>query len=99
MTTKLGILYFIIVTYYRDKIEKELELKSMITGSTRPPFRDTLQDKQNHIAEIVHHAQLQVEALLQHSDQYGPQTQLKLTIEKQFLRVRSVYYRVFAKLL
>lgn len=99
MTTKLGILYYNLVTYYRDKIEKEPEFKTMITGHIRPPFRDNPQDSKQQITKTILQAQEDIDDLLKHKTDFTPETQLKLSVEKRFLRIREVYYRVFARIL
>jgi hypothetical protein len=71
----------------------------MITASLRPPFRDSPADTHAAANKIVAQAEEQLDQLLANKQLFAPQTLLKLTIEKRFLRVRAIYYRVFGKIL
>lgn len=71
----------------------------MITGHIRPPFRDNPQDAQQHITQTIAQAQQHIELLLNHKNDFTNDTQLKLSLEKRFLKIREVYYRVFKRIL
>lgn len=70
----------------------------MITGAIRPPFKDNPQENTDEIKKIVAQTQQEIDHLLAQND-FTPQTKLKLSIEKRFLAIRDIYYRVFGKIL
>lgn len=71
----------------------------MITGTIRPPFKDNPQENAEEIKKIITQTEQEIDTLLQQKNIYTPETYLKLSVEKRFLKVRSVYYQVFRKIL
>lgn len=70
----------------------------MITGTIRPPFKDNPQENIEEIKKIIAQNQQQIDQLLTNPTQFTPETRLKLSIEKRFLTIRSIYHQVFGKI-
>jgi|JI10StandDraft_1071094.scaffolds.fasta_scaffold3099073_1 hypothetical protein len=71
----------------------------MITNTIRPPFTDDPHATQRQIDLLVSHAIQQLDGLLAHKNALTPDTFLKLTIEKRFLKIRHIYHAVFSQIL
>lgn len=71
----------------------------MITGTIRSPFKDNPHQNTEGIRKIVLQIEQEVDELLLHGKDFAPETHLKLSIEKRFLKIRAVYYRVFGQIL
>ena len=71
----------------------------MITGTIRPPTTDTPAHTKEHIHKIVTDAQHELDELLAHKHHFTTDTLQKLTIEKRFIKIRHIYYRVFNTIL
>ena len=71
----------------------------MITNTIRPPFTDDPHATQRHVDLLVSHALQHLEDRLANKNALTPDTFLKLTIEKRFLKIRNIYHRVFSQIL
>ena len=52
------------VGFYRDKIEKEVELKNMITGNVRPP-RDDSREQEEQVRFMIEKRRNEIEKMLE----------------------------------
>lgn len=64
LTTKAGKHHFYLVTFYRDRIEKEQELKSMITGNIKAPFKDDPKENSEHVKALIEKRKKEINELL-----------------------------------
>ena len=70
----------------------------MITGALKLPFKPTSTHAPQYTRQLLLQAEAEINVLLAQNTLLTPETRLKLSIEKKFLRLRELYHQVLGQL-